>query len=145
MQKDRVFGLCLLLLCALLWFVIIPGQTEGAEEAFVPRLTVLFIAVPSLVMLLWRPRNAETAPVGDGPAVFLKATLPTILLFFAFLVAVDSIGFFVSSLVFSVCALLLFGERRAQVFLFTPLGLLGAVYLVIVHLLKFSLPQGMLF
>lgn len=145
MQKDRIFGLCLILFCALLWFGIIPAQTDGAEEAFVPRLTVLFIAVPSLVMFLRRSPAVENSGSGDGLAVFLKAVLPTVLLFLAFLIAVDRIGFFAAGLLFSVCALLLFGERRKRVLLFTPPGMLGVVYLVIVHVLKFGLPQGILF
>lgn len=145
MTKDRIFGLCLLVLCALLWFVIIPAQTEGAEEAFVPRLTVLFIALPSLILFL-RPGGArEHRAEGDALAVFLKATLPAIALFLAFVIGTGIVGFFASALIFSVCALFLFGERRASVFVLTPPLLLGAVYLVIVHLLKFSLPEGMLF
>lgn len=144
MSKDRIFGLCLLLLCALLWFVIIPDQTGGAEEAFVPRLVVLFIALPSLIIFFRGSPAPRAAPAADARAVFLKATLPAIGLFLAFVIGVGVLGFFTSALIFSVSALFLFGERRASVFLITPPLLLGAVYLVIVHLLKFSLPSGLL-
>lgn len=144
MSKDRIFGLSLLLACALLWFVVIPDQTEGADEAFVPRLTVLFIALPSLILFLRPGRAPEGKAAGDALTVFWRATLPAIALFLAFVIGVGVLGFFASALVFAVAALLLFGERRASVLALTPPLLLGGVYLVIVHLLKFNLPEGLL-
>ncbi len=143
MNKDRIFGLCLLVGCALLGFAGIPAQTEGAEEAFAPRLTALFIGLPSLILFL-RPDDPAGGTAGNAMAVFLKATLPALLLFLAFVVGMGTLGFFTSALIFSLAALFLFGERRAGVFLLTPPLLLGAVYLVIVHLLKFNLPAGLL-
>lgn len=143
MHTDRLTGLGFLIFSALLWFVIIPAQTEGPEEAFVPRLAVLVIAVPALIMLLRTPRE-KAAPTFDL-TVFLRVSVPTILLFLIYLLSLSRLGFFVPSFVFLLCSLLLFGERRKKVFLLTPLVCLGGIYIVIVHFLQFELPQGLLF
>ena len=84
MNNDRWIGLGFLILCALMWFVIIPGQTEGADEAFVPRLTVIGLAVPSLIMLVRRPRSVT--PLNFDPGAFVRSTLPVLGLFIAYIV-----------------------------------------------------------
>ena len=43
MLIDRFIGCLFLCLCALLWFVIIPQQIPGEEQAMYPRLTIIFL------------------------------------------------------------------------------------------------------
>ena len=143
MHTDRLTGLGFLVFSALLWFVVIPNQTEGPEEAFVPRLAVLVIAIPALIMLLRTP--GKQIPATFEPALFLRVSVPTIALFLVYLISISYIGFFIPSFVFLLCSLLLFGERRKKVFLFTPLVCLGGIYVIIVHFLQFTLPRGILF
>ena len=143
MSNDRWIGLGFLILCALLWFVIIPGQTEGAEEAFAPRLVVLGLAIPSLIMFLRRP--SVTVPLDLNLNAFLGSTLPTLGLFIAYLVGVALFGFYISTVCFLVLSMILFGERRKKTLLLAPLVLLGGVYVVISVCLKFQLPAGLLF
>ncbi|WP_295640167.1 tripartite tricarboxylate transporter TctB family protein [uncultured Mailhella sp.] len=142
MNNDRWIGLGFIILCALMWFVIIPGQTEGAEEAFVPRLTVLGLAVPSLIMVVRRPRTVT--PLNFYPDAFVHSTLPTLGLFIAYLVGVTFLGFYVSTACFLVLSLLLFGERRTKTLILAPAGLLVAVYVVVAVFLNFQLPAGLL-
>ena len=52
MLIDRFIGCLFLCLCALLWFVIIPQQVSGEEQAMYPRLTIIFLAIPALLMAL---------------------------------------------------------------------------------------------
>lgn len=143
MNNDRWIGLGFLILCALLWFVIIPGQTEGSEEAFVPRLTVLGLTIPSLIMFLRRP--AATVPLDVNLNAFLSSTLPTLGLFIAYLIGVTFLGFYVSTACFLVLSMILFGERRAKTLILAPVLLLGSVYVVVSVCLKFQLPAGLLF
>lgn len=143
MNSDRCIGLGFLILCALLWFVIIPGQTEGAEEAFVPRLTVLGLAIPSLIMFVRRPRSVT--PLNFYPEAFVRSTLPTLGLFLAYLIGVSYVGFYVSTACFLILSLLLFGERRVKTLILAPTVLLAAVYVVVSVFLNFQLPAGMLF
>ena len=143
MHTDRLTGLVFVIFSAFLWFVVIPAQTEGAGEAFVPRLASLAIALPALIMLLNKPGQEQ-----DGRfslSLFLRITAPALLLFLLYLAALSVLGFFVPSAVFLLCALWLFGERRKSVFLLTPLLCLGGLYVVLVHFLHFELPRGILF
>ena len=112
MNNDRWIGLGFLILCALMWIVIIPGQTEGADEAFVPRLAVIGLAVPSLIMLVRRPPSVT--PLNFDPGTFVRSPLPVLGLFIAYIVGVSFVGFYVSTACFLVLSLLLFGERRAK-------------------------------
>ena len=144
MNKDRWTGLGFILLCALLWFVIIPQQTTGSNEAFVPRLAVAGMFIPALIMLLRNPKG-KNEPYDFSWAVFLRVTFPAMLLVLVYLLGVAWLGFFSCSLVFLLLALLLFGERRPHAFWMTPLALLGGIYLVMVHFLHLELPAGLLF
>ncbi len=143
MHIDRLTGLGFLIFSALLWFVIIPAQTEGPEEAFVPRLAVLVIAIPALIMLLRTP--GTNPPSTFDPVLFLRVSVPIILLFLIYLITLSRIGFFIPSFIFILCSLWLFGERRKKIFLLTPIITLGGLYIIIVHFLQFELPKGILF
>ncbi len=142
MTQDRWMGLGFLLFCALLWFFIIPQQTEGFDEAFVPRLITAAMAIPSAILLIRGKRNGD---VSFDTGAFLHATLPAVLLVLAFLAGTAYIGFFVSAAVFLVCALLLFGERRPGALLLSPMIILGSIYAVMIRLLHFDMPHGLLF
>lgn len=143
MNTDRWIGLGVLVLCALFWFVIIPEQTEGATEAFMPRLAVIGLAIPSLIMLM-RHRSTVKPPDFD-PGAFLHSTLPCIGAFAMYVLGVACIGFYLPTACFLVFALLLFGERKLKTLVLTPALLVGVVYVVMSVCLNFELPSGLLF
>lgn len=145
MSKERLFGLFLLVLCSALWFWIIPGQTAGPKEAFMPRLTVLFMAIPALALLLPQARTSRQAATPPAFRIFFRATLPTIALFLLFIIAAGHLGFFVSGAIFATAAMALYGERRWTMLAAVPLLLLGSVWFFVVFALKFELPGGLLF
>ncbi|MBP3730922.1 MAG: tripartite tricarboxylate transporter TctB family protein [Mailhella sp.] len=143
MNKDRWTGLVFIIACALLWFAVIPQQTDGPDEAFVPRMATAGMFIPALIMLVRRPKNQSTPPDFRAGA-FFHSTLPAMLLVLAYLLGVAWIGFFFSSLVFIPAALFIFGERRVHAFWITPAALLGGIYLVMVHFLHLELPAALL-
>ncbi len=143
MNKDRRIGFGFLVFCALIWFAVIPWQIEGAEEAILPKLAVIAIAVPALIMFAAKPR--ESAGSGFDPALFLRITLPCMLLILAYVIGIIAAGFYPASAVFLVLALLLFRERRARVFILVPCAVLGSIYAIITHFLNFQLPQSIFF
>ena len=53
MLIDRFIGCLFLCLCALLWFVIIPQQISGEEQAMYPRLSMIFLLITYLMMNWW--------------------------------------------------------------------------------------------
>ncbi|MBO4316847.1 MAG: tripartite tricarboxylate transporter TctB family protein [Mailhella sp.] len=143
MNQNRWTGLGFIILCALLWFAIIPWQTEGAEEAFVPRLATAGMFIPSLILFL-HPGGKDKNTVSGVP-LFMRVTLPAMLLILAFICSVTRLGFFASSAAFMLLALALFGERRPLAFVIAPAALLGGVWLVMAHFLHLDLPKGMFF
>ena len=143
MQTDRLIGAGFLVFSALLWFVIIPAQAGSGEEAFMSRLSVLVIAVPALIMTLRTPRSQGKKSF--DPDLFLRVTIPNLLLFVVYLVAMEYLGCFSSSYVFLLISLWLFGERRKILLALTPLVCLSVVYVIIIYMLKFELPAGLLF
>ena len=102
MNQNRWTGLGFIILCALLWFAIIPWQTEGAEEAFVPRLATAGMFIPSLILFL-HPGGKDKNTVSGVP-LFMRVTLPAMLLILAFICSVTRLGFFASSAAFMLLA-----------------------------------------
>ena len=142
MNKNRSLGLGFLVFCVLIWTVVMPRQIEGPEEAILPKLAVIAIAVPALIMFI-RPAAEAPGALFDLGA-FLPITLPCLLLTVAYIFGINLIGFYLASEIFLVIALLLFGERRLPTLVLLPVAVLGAIYFVISFCLKFQLPQGLL-
>lgn len=141
MDNNRITGIGILLFCAVLWFAILPAQTEGGEDTILPRIGIITMAVPSLVMLACGGSKGRQA---FRPEAFAKVTLPLLLLFALCAAAVPCIGFFTCSASFIAAAFLLFGERRPLRIILTPACVLGIVYAVLRLALNFDLPRGLL-
>ena len=150
MLIDRFIGCLFLGLCALLWFVIIPQQISGEEQAMYPRLTVLFLAVPALLMTL-RTTGKRLSP--EAVAMFFShpsesAFLRILLLAASYAVCIigtESVGFFVTNCIFCMFYMVFFLERGLMRIVLTPLLLLVAIYGIVVFFLKYPLPSGILF
>ena len=135
MSVDRLIGGLFLFACLLLWFWIIPQQVVGEEQAFYPRLTVILVAIPAALMFLRnKGRRITLAFFRQGPSRCI-----------VFLLCVEKIGFFVSSAVFCPLYMLFFAERNFWRISLTTCGLLGGIYIIVVQLLKYPLPAGLLF
>lgn len=147
MLQDRAIGCLFLGLSLLLWFVILPREIPGEEQLVYPRLTVLFIAIPSLLMILRGGRGAvrpRTSPEHGGAHVGLRVF--ALILLMALCIALTGfLGFFVANFLCAICYMRFFGERSLARVVLVPAVLLGAIWLIVVRLLHYPLPQGILF
>lgn len=75
-RGKRLLGLGVLVFCLLLWFLIIPNQTEGKTGAEFPRLIVLFLAIPGAVLLLRSGAATGAAPPEGRRALCIAAHCP---------------------------------------------------------------------
>lgn len=148
MVQDRIVGGLFVGISILLWFVVLPREIQGEAQILYPRLTVLFIAVPALFMLLRRPRKAAApacAPGGlPGRDVALRVAA-LILLMAGCIFLTGYLGFFVANFLCAMVYMRFFGERRLTRVVGVPAVLLLAIYVIVVRLLHYPLPQGILF
>ena len=147
MLIDRFIGCLFLCLCALLWFVIIPQQVSGEEQAMYPRLTIIFLAIPAL--LRTTGKNICLGAVAKAFANSSDSVFPRILLlvvsYAVCIMSTEYVGFFVTNAVFCMIYIFFFLERGLIRIVLTPLLLLGVIYGIVVFFLNYPLPSGILF
>ena len=141
MLIDRFIGCLFLCLCALLWFVIIPQQVSGEEQAMYPRLTIIFLAIPALLMALRTTgKNISLGALAKAFSNSSDSVFPRIL----FLVVSYAVCIMSTEYV-GLIYMLFFLERGLIRIVLTPLLLLGAIYGIVVSFLNYPLPSGILF
>lgn len=150
MRADRLVGVFVVLFCVVCWIYLIPTYIKGEEQAVYPRLVVLFLALPALVMAARPCPGAPRAAAAGSPApektpITDPMTLALAVLYLLYLYGVQRVGFFCASFVGIVLFLLLFGERRLLVLFGVPTGLLLGIHCVIERFLHFPLPAELLF
>lgn len=149
MLQDRAIGCLFLGLCALLWFVVLPMEVPGEEQIIYPRLTVIFMAIPALFMVLRgrrRPGAAHASARAGMPERAVLFRIFLLMLLMALCIALTSVvGFFAANFLCAVGYMLFFGERRLSRVLGVPAILLAAIYVIVVRLLHYPLPEGILF
>ena len=149
MLIDRFIGCLFLCLCALLWFVIIPQQVSGEEQAMYPRLTIIFLAIPALLMALRTTgKNIFLGALAKAFSNSSDSVFPRILFLvvsYAVCMSTEYVGFFVTNAVFCMIYIFFFLERGLIRIVLTPLLLLGVIYGIVVFFLNYPLPSGILF
>lgn len=128
------------------WAFSIPGTTDVAlEPSFFPRLAAILLAAAAVVVLATMPLRQSPLPaLSTNAAAYLRVTagLAAILVY---LIAVNFIGFVVSTTIFIIAATFAGGYRRWLVII--PSAILIAVGLRLVFRfgLHVGLPLGILY
>ena len=112
-------------------------------------MTVILVAIPAALMFLRnKGRRITLAFFREGSDIskdLAVKILVLVLSYIVFLLCVEKIGFFVSSAVFCPLYMLFFAERNFWRISLTTCELLGGIYIIVVQLLKYPLPAGLLF
>ncbi|WP_298587829.1 tripartite tricarboxylate transporter TctB family protein [uncultured Kocuria sp.] len=126
---DRIAGLLLLGLAVFVYVysgrLPAPIQDLDPGVGYFPRMLAVLIGVLALVPLL-RPQEWERMPRG----VIAWHVLGTAALLFFYALAIDTLGFVITTVVFVLAELLLLGARKPLTLVLMPLGVsLGLFYL----------------
>ena len=62
-----------------------------------------------------------------------------------YVICVDKIGYFISSLIFVPCCMYFFGQRKIKIMGLVTVGILAFLYWLFVYQLNLNLPAGLLF
>lgn len=144
LKKKRLLGAGMYLFCLLMWFWVIPEQTQSKTAEEFPRLIVLFLAIPSVVLLVRPGSAARGTPWSEAEKTAFRKTAILLAVVCGYMILVPLLGFYSSSILGMVAILLCLGERRPLHLAAAPLVIVGFMYLGLGLGLSFQMPAGLL-
>ncbi len=149
-RKDAVSGLFLLALGVILAVLSLRHplwNALGPQEGFYPLLVAFILIALSVVITLkgWREKPAEAGE--SGRPVAATSPLPIILyigLAFLYGLFFETVGFFLSSIVFLLVTLRYVERQRWPLTVAVALSCVVGSYVLFAYLLSVPLPQGFL-
>ena len=141
-NKEKVYSLSVTALSALL---TVQAFRYPAESSHFPRFLCILMVLFSLISLVRAFKDKEQKCEKITFASTVKLPLIVFLTAIAYICGIAYVGYFVSTVVYMVCMMLMFNERRI-----IPMGAAIAVFIIViyalfVHFLGLRLPQGILF
>ena len=145
-MKDYITGLGGLALSGYLYTVTKGFAAEGGglakNPAYYPNVLLLILAVLSASLIISALFRREKPTVSVNRSSLLNTAI-VFGMILVYIVALEHLGFIVSTLAFIFCGVLIYGGSvRASVL--TAIPVTAAVYLVFHVLLKVVMPQGLL-
>ena len=141
-NKEKVYSLSVTAISALL---TVQAFRYPAESSHFPRFLCVLMVLFSLISLSRALKEKEPKRKEVTFASTIKLPLIVFLTAIAYIFGIAYIGYFVSTAVYMIFMMLLFGERRI-----VPIGAAIAVFIIViyalfVHFLGLRLPEGILF
>lgn len=141
-NKEKVYSLSVTAISALL---TVQAFRYPAESSHFPRFLCVLMVLFSLISLSRALKEKEPKREEVTFASTIKLPLIVFLTAIAYIFGIAYIGYFVSTAVYMIFMMLLFGERRI-----VPIGAAIAVFIIViyalfVHFLGLRLPEGILF
>jgi hypothetical protein len=144
--RDQKIGLIIIICCVIILFLVLPFQVSGKKASFFPRFSLIWIIAWSLALVIVGKADVEqivTIRRKDRKTkiqVIFFATCTAI-----YVVLINIVGFYSSSLLFLVVAMLVLGVRDIKKIVIIPILILTAVYFLTTKLFYFRFPRGFLF
>lgn len=141
-NKEKVYSLSVTAISALL---TVQAFRYPAESSHFPRFLCVLMVLFSLISLSRALKEKEPKREEVTFASTIRLPLIVFLTAIAYIFGIAYIGYFVSTAVYMIFMMLLFGERRI-----VPIGAAIAVFIIViyalfVHFLGLRLPEGILF
>lgn len=141
-NKEKVYSLSVTAISALL---TVQAFRYPAESSHFPRFLCVLMVLFSLISLSRALKEKEQKREEVTFASTIKLPLIVFLTAIAYIFGIAYVGYFVSTAVYMIFMMLLFGERRI-----VPIGAAIAVFIIViyalfVHFLGLRLPEGILF
>lgn len=152
LRNDVISGLILLALALTLHLVIIPAQVDSMSEGPVALSPSLFCHITAFLLLILSfslvvSGLRDTKPViRDLSAMKYAAARGATAIVFSvlYVIAIDTLGYFVSTIVFMTAFLWFSGVRSRKGILLFFIVVLPFIYFLFVKALQVILPTGML-
>ena len=145
MSADQKLGIGMIIFCIVIWFYCIPYRIVGDAPKFFPRLIILFILIPSILLIITRRQAQKDEPIRFRNRTDLHKAIITAGFFIGYIALIDVLGYFTSSFLAIMLFLYFFGQRSWTGLLLFPTGILFFIYFVIVRMLSFPLPKGLIY
>ena len=145
MSADQKLGIGMIIFCIVIWFYCIPYRIVGDAPKFFPRLIILFILIPSILLIITRRQAQKGEPIRFRNRTDLHKAIITAGFFIGYIALIDVLGYFTSSFLAIMLFLYFFGQRSWTGLLLFPTGILFFIYFVIVRMLSFPLPKGLIY
>lgn len=151
MKPEFWAGLTGVILSVIVWYVsgnFPVFEVQSAGPALFPRLVALIICLLALVLIFQSLKRAEdkNTKISRENLSQLLAVLITLVLYYF---AIDLVGYFVSTFLFSGVIILIvqksYGKKTFGFILLNSTLICTGIFLVFRILLKISLPSGILF
>lgn len=152
LHQDIYIGFVLILIGLFLFIETLDFTQDSANY---PRgIIILFIFFSVLIIIegfrktkLMKEENVNLFEGEESPLnlSILKSPLFSIAFVIIYAVLIPTLGFFVSTLLFTIVFLWFMGVRKWQTYVYTAVGIDLFVYLLFVMQLNVRLPQGILF
>ncbi|HIT04077.1 MAG TPA: tripartite tricarboxylate transporter TctB family protein [Candidatus Caccocola faecipullorum] len=141
-NKEKVYSLSVTVISVLL---TVQAFRYPAESSHFPRFLCILMVLFSLISLSKALKDKEQKREEITFASTVKLPLIVFLTAIAYIFGIAYVGYFVSTTVYMLVMMFLFGERRI-----IPMGAAVAVFLIViyalfVHFLGLRLPEGILF
>lgn len=135
--------------CAVFSVIFLVQSLKFPEKvAFFPSAVLIFMLIFSVIVGIGGV--IKTVKVRKGVADYTNPEmkrLPFIILLTIaiYVFCIPRIGFFVSTAVFLPCEMLLYGQRKVSLIVFSTIGVLAFIYVLFVLQLHVYMPDGLLF
>ena len=141
-NKEKVYSLSVTVISVLL---TVQAFRYPAESSHFPRFLCILMVLFSLISLSKALKDKEQKREEITFASTVKLPLIVFLTAIVYIFGIAYVGYFVSTTVYMLVMMFLFGERRI-----IPMGAAVAVFLIViyalfVHFLGLRLPEGILF
>lgn len=150
MKKGKLYSGIIIILISLFFFFNtlnfrkLEGQIVGAD--FMPRMYALLLIFLSIVLIVqyFREKGSEEYRE-EAEEGYSKYAFITMLMLLVYIIAINMIGFYFSTLIFTFVVLLFTQNKSKKVLFIIPPSITIAIYIFFKLLLKVSLPSGILF
>ena len=145
-----------LMVFSIIVFILIPYQIEkpkllmgrslsGLTPSLFPRLSIVGLFILSVCYLVFSPKMEEENLFKALKANSLVKVLVTVVVFIAYALLFEPLGFILSSALMVFFLTLYYGNRNIFIMLLVVVGAPLAIYFMFTHILLVSLPEGLLF
>lgn len=143
---NIIFGIIIICIGALFFGMTFdfPKLTlEPVGPSFMPRVYSVLLIMLGLLLIMNLFKNNEAANSIDRKN--LKNVLFSMLLVLMYIILIRYIGFYISTLLFSISFLLFSRVRNKYVIISLPIGIITVIFIFFDKLLKVAIPLGILF